>query len=84
MPEHVAVGLCTHTGHPARVGEQTDLTKVGSVRQRGGNLAVVHDDVHDALLDINDIQVRIDSMIYYVVDYALRHLSHLTLFTGLR
>ena len=49
--EDVAVGLGAHARHPARVRQQADLAEVGAVGERGGHLAVAHDDVDDALLD---------------------------------
>ena len=48
--EQVAVRLGAHAGHPAGVGQQTDLAEVGAVAERGGHLAV-DGDVHYPLLD---------------------------------
>lgn len=49
--EQITVGFRAHAGHAPRIGQQTDLAKVGAVRQRGGHLAVRHHYVHHALLD---------------------------------
>ena len=37
-------------GYPPSVGQQADFSEVGAVTERGGHVAVLHHDVHDALL----------------------------------
>ena len=62
FPEDIAVCFSTHACHPARVGEEADLPEVGPVRQGGGHLPVLHDDVHYPLLD--EVHLRPDRPLF--------------------
>lgn len=57
--EEIAVGLRADRGHPPRVRQQTDLTEIRPVGQRGRDLAVRHHDINYALL--YEVHFRPDS-----------------------
>ena len=57
-------------GYPPSVGQQADFSEVGAVTERGGHVAVLHHDVHDALL--YEVHLGADGSLLYG-DYNLKY-----------
>lgn len=57
--EEIAIGLRSNRRYPPRVRQQTDFTKVRSIRQRGCDFAVRHYDIDYAFL--YEVHFRADS-----------------------